>query len=209
MVKNIEVAKKKLLGWYPRLEHDGFFNPTSEETDEYNCIAWAMRLPDRRVEPVEGANSWWPLHGQREEDAMSQDSLIMAFNKVGFVVCEDNHNETFFDKVALYCQPDDRENDDGWTHAARILNANEYHSKAGESYDFHHGNGVRLLYNPYRPLYSYGHIYAYMKRPKYKRLCSYWLRFIKLVKDFCDECLDLFEQLKIKYKRIQDSYRFY
>lgn len=172
--------------FFPRTGRDLLLFPTSEETDKYNCIAWAMRLPDRWIEPCEGAGVWWPIHGQDENEANSQEGLIQAFEKLGFRTCNDNHKEFFYDKVALYCQPIDNDPDDGWTHAARILNKNEYHSKAGDSYDFHHGSGEKLLYNKYYPRYSYGHVYQFMKRPKYKRIYSYWLRASKIYKDTID-----------------------
>ena len=188
MVENIEAAKATLRRFFPRTIDDKHLEPTSEETDAYNCIAWAMRLPDRWIEPNEGAGTWWPIHNQNIDEACSQEGLVHAFEKLGFQRCDNNHKEFFYDKVALYCQPIDNDRDNGWTHAARILSEEEYHSKAGESFDFHHGSGDRLLYNSYRPIYSYGHVYGFMKRAKYKRVYSYWLRFTKYCKDNSDTC---------------------
>lgn len=186
MVEDIETAKRTLKTFFPKTQNDLLLLPTSEETNKYNCIAWAMRLPDRWVEPAEGAGVWWPIHEQGMDEAYSQEGLVKAFEKLGFCSCNDNCKEFFYDKVALYCQPIDNDPDDGWTHAARVLSKDEYHSKAGNSYDFHHGSERKMLYNKYYPKYSYGHVYQFMKRPKYKRIYSYWFRVTKIYKDNID-----------------------
>ena len=53
--------------------------------------------------------------------------------------------------------------DEGWTHAAKVLESNVYHSKIGESFDIHHSGGDVFAGS------SYGSIYQFMKRKQSDR----------------------------------------
>lgn len=78
---------------------------------------------------------------------------------MGFIQCPNGNAEPDFDKVALY------KKGANWTHAARILMDNEYHSKMGEAWNIHHSSG-----NIFEDS-VYGKIYTYMKRPIKYRYC--------------------------------------
>lgn len=176
MVKDITKADYELKNiYFPALKHDNFYRTTSNQTDRYNCIAWAMRLTDRWVQPSRGAAIWWPRFHKVANFDTSTDGLIRAFNYLGFVKCTDHKKEFFYDKVALYFESRSGE----WTHAARVLSEKEYHSKAGRGWDFHHDSLGNRLYNVDVNL-SYGEVYQIMKRHKVLRIYSYLLMVLRL-----------------------------
>ena len=151
----------------PALEHDGHFHISSEATTEYNCIAWAMGFNDRWVDhiPGDGKNlkKWWPEGVPRD---FHPDCLIKAFEAVGFECCSDDSTEEGYEKVALfkmepfYCRIDPYtilKFPVAWTHAAKVLSQDTYHSKMGPLFDIYHGSGDVLQS-------SYGKIFQFMRR---------------------------------------------
>jgi len=161
MASSAEQIKKSFYPTFPKLEKDILFDITSPQTDEYNCIAWAMGFNDRWVDcwpEVEG--HWWP---PIEVCDLKPESLVKAFEYVNFVKCKDCDSEDGFEKVALYMLDDGINPETGnhepiWTHASRVLSDKECHSKMGQSFDVHHSNGDIFEGS------CYGHIYAFMKR---------------------------------------------
>lgn len=177
MVKDIEEANDLLKKWFPHLNRkSALFRVTSPRDESYNCIAWAMGLNDRWVDPDEASGHWWPLKFNDINTQMETQGLIRAFEKMGFRICGDDKKEKYFDKVALYYNPAKN----AWTHAARVISPDEYHSKAGKAWDFHHGPGDALE-NKYSQD-SYGLVYAIMKRPKIYRVFSIYYR-LKLARE--------------------------
>lgn len=179
MVKDIAKANYHIKDlWFPRTKKDPTCRVTSELTDRYNCIAWAMRFTDRWVQPSRGAGYWWPKYNPTSiYFDVSQNGLIKAFYRLGFRICDNNDKEFFYDKVALYYNPRTKM----WTHAARVINNKEYHSKAGGGWDFHHGSEINRLENPADPQNDYGVVYKIMKRHKFMRIYSYLLMFGRLI----------------------------
>lgn len=150
-------AQTWLIRNFPQLTYDSKFCVTSPVTAVYNCIAWAMGLNDRWVYPeIYIPGHWWPPIPERN---LNPDSLVKAFEYMGFIQCPNGNAEPDFDKVALY------KKGANWTHAARILMDNEYHSKMGEAWNIHHSSG-----NIFEDS-VYGKIYTYMKRPIKYRYC--------------------------------------
>ena len=80
------------------------------------------------------------------------ESLVALFEHFGFEVTNDPNPEDEYDKVALYAD------EEGWTHAARVIADNVHHSKIGTAWDIHHSAGNVFSDS------EYGSIYAYMKR---------------------------------------------
>lgn len=175
MVKDPKEADRCLKTIFPNLASDPHYKATSEPTDRYNCIAWAMRLTDRWVDLCKTSGHWWPEYHSGNYD-LTRDGLISAFESLKFTKTDSPCKEFGYDKVALYYNP----YTDGWSHAARILSEEEFHSKFGNGWDAHHGKDDRL-YNKNNPN-TYGHIYQYMKRPKVLRIYSFYLmaKFIYL-----------------------------
>lgn len=186
MVKDIAGAVRTLTsdGYFPRLKHDGYFKVTSNINYNYNCIAWAMRLGDRWVDPFLTAGHWWPL--PITSNSMQPNELIKAFEALKFHECTDTKNEFWYDKVSLYLNRRTGE----WTHAARVLTTKEYHSKLGKGWDIHHSNGG-YLHNPYNPVESYGQEFRVMKRHKLYRFYSFWLTLLRLFANIKDSIIGL------------------
>lgn len=154
---NTDDNKQELIGIFPGLDHDPEFRITSEQTDRYNCIGWAMGFDKRWVsyadDPFVTTNArriyiWWP---EGVEASERPEALIAAFEKLGFERTDNRNYEEGYDKAVLYSK------DNKWTHAARIVSDTTEHSKFGGSWDALHGRD-RFAGS------SYGSPYAYMRR---------------------------------------------
>ena len=167
MVKDPEEAKRVLKGIFTGLRRDNRFVPTSNKDENYNCIAWAMRLSDRWVDTQKTAGHWWP--SVITQDSYTRQGLIDAFKALKFKVTTSPKPEKGYDKVALYYNP----YTNCWSHAARVLEEHLYHSKVGGLWDIHHSDGNVMHFND--PKITYGYVYCYVKRPKYLRLYSLYL----------------------------------
>ncbi len=163
--------REKLIDSFHHLSDDENFCITSRKTPSYNCIAWAMGFDDRWVDCYpdfdKARKKWWPEGVARD---FNPDTLVSAFEMVGFVKCDDDSPEDGYDKVALYKvsplvdpMTGKKIADEGWTHAAKVLESNVYHSKIGESFDIHHSGGDVFAGS------SYGSIYQFMKRKQSDR----------------------------------------
>lgn len=153
MAKYSEQEVGTLIGWFPALAADTNFKITSDCTPAYNCIGWALGMNDVWVgldHPVNYAWTWWPKDVPCDEQPTS---LVALFEFFGFAQCRDACVEPDYDKVALYAD------DEGWTHAARVIGDNVLHSKIGTAWDIHHSGDTTLDES------MYGKIFAYMKRP--------------------------------------------
>jgi len=166
---NTQENRERLIGAFPKLEdEDDIFHIESPETSGYNCIAWAMGFDDRWVDYIlDSPKKWWPAGVSRD---WHTDSLIAAFEAVGFEKCGDGKTEEGYDKVALYrVRPfqdpltDESIDAYGWTHAARVIQENVFHSKIGQSFDIYHRSGDVFEGT------DYGEIYQYMRRPISKK----------------------------------------
>lgn len=150
---------------FGNLSTDTNFHVKSPETGAYNCIAWAMGFQDRWVDYIPSSSQhkkWWPKNVNR---SYLPSDLVHAFESVGFELCVDDGEEDGYEKVALYkvapfYEPISKEmKPEGWTHAARVISKDVYHSKMGPSFDIHHSSGDVFAGT------TYGTVYAFMKRP--------------------------------------------
>ena len=149
---NSPTNREALIGCFPRLKDDENFEILSPKTDEYNCIAWAMQLDDRWVDPDIKPGHWWP-NGVAK--SISPDALVQAFEAVGFTIAKDGCIEEGFDKVVLYKD----KTEERWTHASRLITESIEHSKFGKLWDGSHSiNSITGV--------IYGIPYSYMKRSK-------------------------------------------
>lgn len=153
-----EENRRELISEFPGLKDDPHFCITSEQTDRYNCIGWAMGFDCRWVsytdDPLITYNArlryvWWP---EGVEVSNRPAALIAAFEALGFEKTDNMDYEEGYDKAVLYSK------DGGWTHASRIVASDKEHSKFGGSWDAYHGRDVFAGS-------SYGTPYAYMRRP--------------------------------------------
>lgn len=100
--------------------------------------------------PYNFAWSWWPEGVPYDEN---RESLVALFEYFGFESSDNNVLEDGYDKVALYAD------EEGWTHAARVISNNTLHSKIGTAWDIHHSDNDLFAET------EYGSIFTYMKRP--------------------------------------------
>ena len=146
---NTQQNREFLIANFPKLGSDTNFKVNSPCTGVYNCIAFAMGLTDRWVDTFSAPGHWWPPIAERSE---SKESLIKAFEYMGYEICDAADIEDGYEKVVLFCK------DDSWTHAAKIIANGVEHSKFGIGWDAIH-SGNHIFQGS-----SYGDEYAYMKR---------------------------------------------
>jgi len=132
---------------FPNIRPNNYI-PASPESEDYNCIAWAVGDEENFWWPHEDA--YWPKGVERR---WVLETFIEAFGTVGFRVCESGEVEEGFDKIAIYADDMDRPQ-----HAAKQLQNGKWSSKMGRSIDADHE--LSALEGPY-----YGHVKVYMKRP--------------------------------------------
>jgi hypothetical protein len=137
MVENEPIGnsawKTQVRGWieadYPNLLPTGY-RLTSQDTPDYNCIAWALEDNSSWWWPDEMEQQYWPPNVKREE---SLEAFIQVFESFGYQVCETASLEVGFQKVALYADSNSRP-----THAARQLDSGRWTSKLGSEEDIEH-----------------------------------------------------------------------
>lgn len=119
---------------------------TSEEDDNYNCIAWA----------AEGDKTAWWSHekGYKWPGPRSPriESLVAVFSGLGYVKVDSPHLDPGFTKVALYHK------DGMWQHAARQLPTGRWASKLGPDEDIEHDDPDCMCGD------SYGSLYCLMQK---------------------------------------------
>lgn len=144
-------AKSKLMAAFPGLRISKF-KITSDETDQYNCIAWAAEDTQHFWWPFESPHCYWPKECPR---IVELDIFIAAFGTLGYSVCQDGIYENGFIKIAIFAK------DDGIpTHAARQLLNGKWTSKCGRYKDIEHD--LNALCGPHP---AYGNVVCYMKKP--------------------------------------------
>lgn len=102
---------------------------TSPQTNEYNCIAWALGESVRWWWPDVMGTGYWPPDAPREESIAAFEFVL---EKAGFTACESQQLEPGIEKIALFSK------DDRPTHAARQLPGGYWTSKLGVFEDIEH-----------------------------------------------------------------------
>lgn len=115
---------------FPNLAVNGY-SVTSSQTATYNCFAWAAGEADRWWNPLEPTNPYYWIDGVPNELTIA--AFILAYETLGYMVCEDSAFELGFEKIALYATPDGEV-----THAARQLSNGNWTSKLGRWEDIEH-----------------------------------------------------------------------
>jgi len=106
----------------------------SDLCNDYNCIAWAAE---------DTLNWWWPVltrnvkpeYWPGEPRELTISAFVQAFDKLGYIVCDDPNFETGFTKVALYAKTSGQKKP---THMARQLPNGVWTSKLGQGPDIFH-----------------------------------------------------------------------
>lgn len=125
-------SEMNLKDLFPNLTDDNH-EVTSPRTIKYNCIAWAAKNSTRWWQP----GAYWPIDSTRDDYGIGE--LVLAFQCLGFIECEDASLESGYEKVALYSS--------GmmYTHAARQLPNGLWTSKLGQLEDITHETPGRSL----------------------------------------------------------------
>jgi hypothetical protein len=114
---------------FPNLVN-GLYEIISEQTNEYNCIAWAAGDTESWWWPIDKPLCYWPQGIVRTE---SVECFVLAFESIGYSICANDHLENGFEKVAIYA---DRNRIP--THMARQLDNGLWSSKLGTFEDIEH-----------------------------------------------------------------------
>jgi len=122
---------------------------TSDSDPQYNCIAYAAGITNRKWWPNFLPDFYWPPDAPKVN---SINSFITAFAALGYEVCDDGDYETGFEKVAFYTR------NGVPTHAARQIGPNKWQSKLGSWYDIEHQKDAVSSGD-------YGRMDTFMKRP--------------------------------------------
>jgi hypothetical protein len=120
----------RLKPHFPQLS-SYFWKQTSDASNRYNCIAFAVSDTKRNWWPIQ---RYWPREARRVTTVAAFEE---AFLTKGFVACADGVLEEGFDKIVLYV---DQANVP--THAAKQVvsgeHAGSWSSKLGEFIDILH-----------------------------------------------------------------------
>lgn len=125
---------------------------TSKETEDYNCIAWALGDTKQWWWPTPRYACYWPP-GVNRDNTLATVRRIFEIH--GYRVCENAISEIGFEKVALY-----EHAVFGIEHVSRQLQTGKWTSKVGELEDIQHSSPLDL------EIEDYGVVRMIMKRPR-------------------------------------------
>ena len=122
---------------FPNLKPEDF-DPVSEESEQYNCLAWAAGVNTEWWEPsVDGV---WPDWLAQD---LSPETLIRLYESLGYERCDSSAREPGFEKIVIYGDQAEYE------HAARQLPDGTWTSKLGLGIDINHKTVECLAGGPY------------------------------------------------------------
>jgi hypothetical protein len=129
-----------LLRWFPNL------NPsedriTSDASDAYNCVAWAVGETERVWERGSPRPSFWP----GGVAGASVRGWMRVFELQGYEVCHTPDREPGYEKIAIYVSRDGSVPN----HVARQLEDGGWTSKLGLLEDIRHGRLEALVGDEY------------------------------------------------------------
>lgn len=136
---------------FPNLSAAGY-RVTSQETESYNCAAWAANDDSKPWWPTRISGYYWP-DGLPKEATI--DNFIAAYKTLGFDVCDGESLEEGYEKIAIYATADGEP-----THVARQCENGKWTSKLGDWEDIEH-NVLAAFDNS-----DYGSAVKTMKRPR-------------------------------------------
>ena len=112
---------------FPNLNDDNH-SVMSPETDNYNCIAWAYGVSNKRMWP-KAPDYYWPSEVTGIDELAT---LTQLYLDDGYEECENGEPEEGYKKVAIYVKEDRPK------HAARQLESGRWTSKLGDWQDIEH-----------------------------------------------------------------------
>ena len=140
----------------PKLEY-GSYRVTSGETNQYNCIAWAVGDTGDWWSPLVDAGHYWPIESPQRA---TLEVVRAAFEHEGFEACEDGRLVHGVEKIALFAD------EKTWTHVARQLESGGWTSKLGSDCDIEHELEALEGFDDSPDAYRYGRVVGFMSRPR-------------------------------------------
>jgi hypothetical protein len=135
---------------FPRLTKSSH-RVTSDEDAQYNCIAYAAGITDKKFWPKWYPDYVWPPGLPKVETVIALEKFYETF---GYARANNGDYVHGVEKIAIYATADGKP-----THAARQVDDKTWTSKLGGSYDIEHShNSVSGG--------TYGEITVYMARSK-------------------------------------------
>jgi hypothetical protein len=124
-------ASDDLESVFPQLAADNY-RLASPADGKYNCIAYAANDTSIFWWPTKKPTGgyYWPPDAPRE---VTLKAFRIAFETLGYEVCQDGSLEPALEKIAIYVN-----NDGVPTHAARQLSSGSWVSKLGFDVDIEH-----------------------------------------------------------------------
>ncbi len=113
---SFDLTERRRQQYFPNLKFEQNFVFTSLKTDDYNCVAWSLKIDDE-----------WIQYDLNVED------YINHFSGCGFRFSENEHFVKGVEKIAIYA---DYKNQ--FTHVARQLDNGKWTSKLGDWEDIEH-----------------------------------------------------------------------
>lgn len=128
------------------------YQKKSDETPDYNCIAWAAGDSSRWWWP--SPFSYWPTEAPQE---VTLEGYRAVFELMGYEECGTEELEPGFEKVGIYVDADGSP-----THAAKQLENGSWTSKLGSWEDIEH----QTLHALEGTGLGYGTIALILRRPR-------------------------------------------
>ena len=114
---------------FPKLS-DQNHSISSPSTDNYNCVAWAYEVSNKKMWPGAPEDYYWPPD---VADTDELQAMIKLFLNMGYVQCNNGQREDVFKKVAIYVNQEGHPK-----HVARQLESGQWTSKLGALEDIEH-----------------------------------------------------------------------
>lgn len=143
--------EEQLKRAFPKLNVQAW-RKTSEQTNDYNCLAWAAGETHRRWDLDQ--NYYWPEGVPREQTI---PAFIAAYKTRGYTDCENGDYESGYEKIAIFAIQQRPQ------HAARQLANGAWTSKLGPFWDIEHETAEAVEST------TYGEVVVFMKRPIFFR----------------------------------------
>jgi hypothetical protein len=147
---NLGQSEWKSRKHWPNLHRDDFEERSPVDYD-YNCVAYAAGVEDRKWWPCDNEEYWWPPGVPAEETV---DAFAQAYATIGYEHCEGPEQEAGYEKIAIYAH------EEGPAHVARQRRSGSWVSKLGDLKDIEHWTLDCLIGD------FYGQPALFMRRPR-------------------------------------------
>src|SRR5258708_35351147 len=118
------MTRAEIESGFPRIAADGF-EITSQESQDYNCIAWAGGDATEKWDPDLTSGRYWPTGVPRTLDLESFMKLYEV--EGGYEFCDSDSLEQGVEKIAIF-----QDSNNEVTHAARQTENGSWTSKLGD-----------------------------------------------------------------------------